>query len=123
MEIAERIRELREALKLSQVDLAKKIGVSSGNVGDWERGRAKPGFDALLALSKFFDISIDCLMTGKDPTCLSSTYPDEIVLSRQDMEILPLSDTERGILKKFRKLTQKEQKETRNFIDKKLLKS
>jgi transcriptional regulator with XRE-family HTH domain len=51
------LKELRTRKGVSQVSLAKAIGVSNGNVGDWERGRSKPGFDALIELSRFFEIS------------------------------------------------------------------
>lgn len=37
-----RIRELREGRGLSQVDLAKLLGVSRDTVGLWERGKARP---------------------------------------------------------------------------------
>jgi len=105
LEVGDRIRELRKSLKISQAELAKKIGVSSGNVGDWERGRAKPGVDALKNLSKFFNKSIDWLITGEEPKSSNNEYPDEIVLKKQDIKILPLSNTERDILKKFRELS------------------
>ncbi len=77
MEIGERIKHLREESRITQAELAKEIGVSPGNVGDRERGRAKPGFDALLALSRFFQISVDWLMTGED-----TSYHKEVYLKR-----------------------------------------
>ena len=58
MRIGERIKKLREAINISQADLAKNIGVSAGNVGDWER-KGQTWFDALLALSRFFDKPVD----------------------------------------------------------------
>ena len=48
------LKQLRAKKGVSQLELAKAIGVSNGNVGDWERGRSKPGYDALIALSRFF---------------------------------------------------------------------
>ena len=32
---------------LSQADFAKKVGVRSGQVNEWLKGRAKPGYDTL----------------------------------------------------------------------------
>ena len=58
-------------------------------------------------------------MTGKEPTCSDNVYPDEIILSRQDLEMLPLSHLERRFLKKFRKLTEKEQAELKEIIENK----
>ncbi|WP_312938851.1 helix-turn-helix transcriptional regulator [Oscillibacter sp.] len=51
------LKDLRLRKGVTQTDLAKAIGVSNGNVGDWERGRSKPGYDALISLSRFFEIS------------------------------------------------------------------
>jgi putative transcriptional regulator len=34
-----RIREIRERLKLTQSDLAEKLGCTQGNVGHYERGQ------------------------------------------------------------------------------------
>lgn len=117
MEIGERIKHLREESKITQAELAKEIGVSPGNVGDWERGRAKPGFDASLALSRFFQISVDWLMTGEDTSYHKEVYPEKIVLQRQDLELLPLSNEEREILMKFRTLTESEQLKLKKLLD------
>ena len=117
MEIGERIKHLREESRITQAELAKEIGVSPGNVGDWERGRAKPGFDALLALSRFFQISVDWLMTGEDTSYYKEVYPEKIVLQRQDLELLPLSNEEREILMKFRTLTESEQLKLKKLLD------
>lgn len=45
--------------------LANKIGVSSGNVSDWENERSKPSSDAIINISNFFNVSADWLLTGK----------------------------------------------------------
>lgn len=66
MDISERIKELRIENKMSQAELAKKLGVSSGNVGDWESGRSKPTTNALIALKDCFNVSFDWLLTGSD---------------------------------------------------------
>lgn len=63
--IGERIKELRTEKKISQAELAKSINVSSGNVGDWERDRAKPSADVLIELMNYFNVSADYLLTGK----------------------------------------------------------
>ncbi len=66
MNTIDRIVFLRKRAGLSQPKLAEKIGVSKGNVGDWETGRSKPGSDALIMLSKVFDVSIDWILTGEE---------------------------------------------------------
>ena len=71
---SELLRELRSKKGVTQVELAKAIGVSNGNVGDWERGRSKPGYEALVALARYFEIDAGRLLElpplpSSPPTC------------------------------------------------------
>lgn len=55
----ERLKELRLSNNLGQVELAKQIGVSKGLISLWENGLREPKLSNLIALAKFFDVSID----------------------------------------------------------------
>lgn len=48
----ERVRELREARKLSQTMLAGLCGVTETAVRGWESGRAAPGFASGVQLAR-----------------------------------------------------------------------
>ena len=50
------LKELRAKKCMTQAQLAKAIGVSPGNVGDWETGKSKPGYTALATLSRIFEV-------------------------------------------------------------------
>ena len=56
------LKELRSKNRITQSELAKNIGVSTGNVSDWESGRSKPGYTALSELSRFFEVCADYLL-------------------------------------------------------------
>lgn len=56
------LKELRAQRGLTQGQLAKAAGVSPGNVGDWESGKSKPGYNALASLARIFDVSADYLL-------------------------------------------------------------
>jgi len=56
------IKSLRKAKKLTQIQLAEAIGVSPGNVGDWETGKSLPSYTALIHLAKCLDVSADVLL-------------------------------------------------------------
>lgn len=56
------LKSLREQKHISQTQLAKEIEVSAGNISDWETGRSKPGYVALSALARFFEVSADYLL-------------------------------------------------------------
>lgn len=58
---AERLKELRIEKKLGQIQLAKEIGVSKGIISLWENGLREPTLSSLIALAKFFEVSLDYL--------------------------------------------------------------
>ena len=59
MKIGEKIKELRIEKSLSQMQLAKLIGVSQKAVDYWERNVNEPKASYIIALVKVFDISFD----------------------------------------------------------------
>lgn len=59
---SEILKDLRSKSGISQGQLAKSVGVSPGNVSDWEVGKTKPGHVALAALARFFGVSADYLL-------------------------------------------------------------
>lgn len=61
----ERLRELRTASGMSQVDLAEKLGVSKQSVSNWENDNIQPSIDMLLKISRTFNVSTDFLL-GED---------------------------------------------------------
>ena len=64
--IGYRIRAARRARKLSQRQLAERIGVNRCTVGDWERERQQPSHPLLRALCQALDVSADWLLFGPE---------------------------------------------------------
>ena len=62
---ADKIRVLRKEKKLTQVEFAMEVGPSARGYQDLELG-AKPGFDNLLHIADFYDVSVDWLMGRTD---------------------------------------------------------
>lgn len=58
---SETLKELRLERKVNQVDLAQAIGVSKGIISLWENGLREPTLTNLIALAKYFNVSIDYL--------------------------------------------------------------
>ena len=59
MNIGARIKELRTEARLSQMQLAKIIGVSQKAIDYWERNVNEPKASYIIALVKAFDITFD----------------------------------------------------------------
>lgn len=62
----ERLKELRSEKGLSQAQLAKATGISTGAIGFWETGERVPNALAIITLSKFFGVSSDYLLGLED---------------------------------------------------------
>ncbi len=58
----ENLKMLRIDAKLGQVELAKKLDVSKGIISLWENGLREPNMSSLIAIAKFFNVSIDYLV-------------------------------------------------------------
>lgn len=58
----QRIRELRLAKNMSQVQLAEIIGVTKQSVSNWENDNILPSVDMVIKLAYVFDVSSDYLL-------------------------------------------------------------
>ena len=66
MEFKERLKELRIAKNLSQMQLAIKLNISQSAIAKWELGKTEPTASALITLSKFFNETTDYLLGLED---------------------------------------------------------
>lgn len=66
MGFPERLKQLRKEKGLSQIMLAKELGVSGGTVAMWETGKRKPQFEMFDKLCTFFDRSMDYILGASD---------------------------------------------------------
>ncbi|GKQ73935.1 prophage repressor CI [Aeromonas caviae] len=66
MTINDRILSRRKHLKLSQHELASRIGITRVSVGKWESGLNQPKGRYLNDLAAALGVSVDWLLTGKE---------------------------------------------------------
>ena len=66
MELNEKLQELRKQKQLTQEELAEILFVSRTAISKWESGRGYPSIESLKAISKFFSISVDELLSGEE---------------------------------------------------------
>ena len=64
--IGERIREARQSARLTQGQLAEKIGVWPATLSDWERGGVDVKVAGLLKIAAALEIPLDQLV---DASC------------------------------------------------------
>lgn len=56
-----RLKQLREERRLSQQGLALKLNVSQSTISAYEVGDRTPDLETLIAIGRFFDVSLDYL--------------------------------------------------------------
>ena len=66
MEFNVKLQELRKQKGLTQEELAEVLFVSRTAISKWESGRGYPNIDSLKAISKFFGVTIDELLSGDE---------------------------------------------------------
>ena len=78
----QRIRQLRQARSMSQVDLAKRLNVTKQSVSNWENDNIQPSIEMLVKLSAVFSVSTDYLLGLDSSEHLDvSGLPEEVVVN------------------------------------------
>lgn len=78
--VGSRIKQLRNARKLTQKELAKKVGISDAAVVHWEKDVNIPKLEYLNILAPLLNTTIDYIMYGKSDT--SDTLTDYRPITR-----------------------------------------
>lgn len=73
MTLGEKLQTLRKERKLSEEQLALEMEISRQAISKWELGESTPDTERVIALSHFFDVSIDYLL--KDDVLISDDKP------------------------------------------------
>ena len=84
-EFSKRLLRLIKENGLNQSNFSEKIGISSASATKYCKNGGVPEWNILLKIAKFFDVSIEWLLTGKDGEEAPKAKPEPI---RKAEEIL-----------------------------------
>lgn len=90
----EALQYQREVAGLSLMELGRQVGISSQNIGRWERGEVLPNIDFCVRLAAFYGISVNELLGISEGGTTPIASPGET-----------LTASERALLADFRKLS------------------
>lgn len=107
MSIGKRIEDRRKELKLTQTDIKRECGISSGALSEIENGNRTPSIITFQLLSQTLNCSMDWLATGNS----------------SDAENIFISECEDNLLKGFRELSEGDQDEIMEILNMKLRKA
>lgn len=63
----DRIKEIREKSKLTQVEFGKRIGVKGNTITNYENGLRNPSDSVILSICREFNVNENWLRNGKGP--------------------------------------------------------
>lgn len=70
----ERIVKLRKGKKITQEELANRIGVTRSALSQYELGTRQPDYETLQRMATFFDVSTDYLLGHSDVPSAASSH-------------------------------------------------
>jgi transcriptional regulator with XRE-family HTH domain len=97
---AERLKQLRQQRKLSQMELAERVGLHYNHIGRYERGVSRPAADALKRLADALSVSTDYLIDGTTAQAAKASFEDR-ELPRQFQEVEKLPDEDKLVIKEL----------------------
>ena len=92
MKVAQKIREARNAMNMTQMALADEMGVSCQAVSNWERGNSMPDISKLEDLCKTLDLSVEELlgMETKTAVAVNQVLNNEPLTVEDLKEVAPI---------------------------------
>ena len=60
------LKNIRKQRKLNQQKVALDLNISREALSHYENGKREPSLNMLVIMSKYFNVSIDYLITGKE---------------------------------------------------------
>ena len=109
----ETLKKLRDEKGLSYRRLSKEVDISHSNLEKYEKKIMEPSFDKVIRVCKFFNVSLDYMILGKNADLKYSDIELAELFSKTDT-----LDTEfRSLVKKYIKKVIKLSEEKKKLFD------
>ena len=69
--LSEKIKELRKAKRVSQVEMASALGLTKQCVSNWENDNIQPSVEMLVKIADYFGVTTDYLLCRKETDVIS----------------------------------------------------
>ena len=97
MALLDNVKLLCKEKGVSQRKMEQDIGISNGASSKW--GNSSPSADVLQKLSAYFNVSINCLVTGKnDSDTISLNIKDEKDIAKRLENTLTALNAQEGLM-------------------------
>ncbi|EUJ59187.1 helix-turn-helix domain-containing protein [Listeria fleischmannii] len=92
MQFKDRISQLREINRLTQQNIADKLGVNVVTYSNYERGVRTPSFKTLTKLADIFGVTVDYLLVrdtqSKEEDSLTSIFNNQLTAKQKEEVML-----------------------------------
>lgn len=99
------LKKLRNQKHISQLQLAKIIGISQQSINKYENHGVEPDIETLIKMAKFFNTSVDYL--------IGNTEINRVI---ENIERFDLNNDEAEVIDKYRLLNENEKKSIKMII-------
>ena len=103
--MADRIQRTREERKLTASELARKLGVTSTAVWNWEKNGRRPRHAVLSDLSKTLGVSAEWLLSGKSERDNADAEPGMAVKSSENGKTQTVAEIIENTRRQIEKIT------------------
>lgn len=104
-----RLKLLRKKYRLTQKDLADKLGISPSSIGMFEQGRRQPDPEMLKKLSSLFNVTSDYMLGISDVSDMEENVTKVISTI--------FDENEYKLILKLRNLKEEEKKDIEDYIN------
>lgn len=66
MNLAAQLRRARKAKKLTQEDVAQRLGIDYSTISKWENGRSAPSMETLVQLAEMYERPVGFFLSDED---------------------------------------------------------
>lgn len=84
--LGRRLRSARDNTGLSQIEAAKKLGISNGTLSGYERNYRDPDTEILYKMADLYDVSVDWLVGKSDNPNMTEEEAFEAFKNSPDLE-------------------------------------
>lgn len=92
----DRVESILKQKKLTQKELAEKLGLRRPSLSEWKKNGSIPAGDVCLKIADYLKVSVEWLITGKDKS---------------------FSEEEQKLLRQWKALTPEQKKNLQYFLD------
>jgi len=87
LKLGDRLRQIRERSKLSQIQVKEQTGINNKTLSNYENNVSSPDPYTLKLLADLYEVSTDWLISGQKPPLQKSTYTS-LYISDNDLQFL-----------------------------------